>query len=89
VAVAARSGVLGDHQAQVGGQVGTARRGQFAAESSAATGKTSAPFVRSVLIEQCSQCRDHFRKFHACQIQHRVVVAALCSTDQIAKAIMQ
>jgi len=84
VATAARSGVLGDHQAQVCGQVRTARRWQLAAEAPAAAGEASAAFVRPVFVEQCSQCRDYLRKFYACQIQRRIVVAALCSTDQIA-----
>ena len=88
VATAARSGVLGDHQAQVCCQVGTARRGQFAAEPPAAARQASAALVGPVFVEQRSQCRDYLRKFYACQIQRGVVVAALCSTDQIAQAIV-
>jgi hypothetical protein len=89
VSLTARVGLLGDHQTQVCSQVGAARGRQLAAETVPSARRAPASFVWPVLVEQGPQCGDDLGEFDPGQVHRGGVVAALCSTGQVAKTLVQ
>ena len=88
VVVGVRSVVFGDQQAQVRGEVGTARCGGVA-EQALAAGGAAALFVRSVFVEHCLQCADDARQLGLRDPRRGDGVGGLPSTGEIGQVAVQ
>jgi len=83
------SGVFREHQAQMRGEIRSARCRKPAAEPADAAGLAAAAPVWPVLVEQRPQRGDDFWQLNPAQVEHAVVVSMVRAADQVSETGVQ